>query len=124
MEQMSFFEDIDAREMRRLVVKELKNYKALQVRMKNRQERNEAGYAVLFPKMKDDQIHEIKFRQIERALQNSLDEDQREIIKMKYLGDKKINDSYVYNELMIKRDDFYEKKGSAIRLIATALEII
>ncbi len=67
MEQMSFFEDIDEREMRRLVVKELKNYKALRVQMQNRQERNAAGYAVLFPKMKDDQIHEIKFKQIERA---------------------------------------------------------
>ncbi|MGG0239681.1 ArpU family phage packaging/lysis transcriptional regulator [Bacillus rhizoplanae] len=121
---MSFFEDIDIRKVRKRVVKELKNYKALRVREQNRQERNAAGYAVLFPKMKDDQIHEIKFKQLERALQNSLDEDQREIIEMKYLDDKKVKDTYVYNELIIKRDDFYDKKRTAIRLIATALEII
>lgn len=38
MNQLSFFEDIDEREMRRLVVKELKNYKALCVRMKDQKE--------------------------------------------------------------------------------------
>ncbi|MBO1581057.1 hypothetical protein [Bacillus sp. XF8] len=39
MSQLSFFEGIDEKEMRRLVVKELKNYKALSVWMKN-QEKN------------------------------------------------------------------------------------
>lgn len=48
MEQMSFFEDIDEKKMRRCVIKELKYYKALRVRMQNRQEQNAAGYAVLF----------------------------------------------------------------------------
>ncbi|MGX5573018.1 hypothetical protein ACWKTS_16615 [Bacillus toyonensis] len=38
MNQLSFFEDIDEKEMRSLVVKELKNYKALCVRMKNQEE--------------------------------------------------------------------------------------
>ncbi|MEI2316258.1 hypothetical protein ACQVPY_11400 [Bacillus pretiosus] len=38
MNQFSFFEDIDEKEMRRLVVKELKNYKALCVLMKNQEE--------------------------------------------------------------------------------------
>ncbi|UNK31133.1 hypothetical protein MNO09_00080 (plasmid) [Bacillus sp. N5-665] len=43
---------------------------------------------------------------------------------MKYLGSKKVKDFYVYNELMMRRDSFYENKKIAIRLIATALGII
>ncbi|HDR7870150.1 TPA: hypothetical protein QCY24_003861 [Bacillus wiedmannii] len=43
MNQLSFFEDIDEKEMRRLVVKELKNYKALCVRMKNQEEQEAQG---------------------------------------------------------------------------------
>ncbi|KAA0788721.1 MULTISPECIES: ArpU family phage packaging/lysis transcriptional regulator [Bacillus cereus group] len=125
MNQLSFFEDIDEKEMRRLVVKELKNYKALCVRMKNQEEQAQAGCVVLFPKMKgDDKNHEIRFKQIERTLQNALDKDQRQIIELKYLGNEKVKDSYVYNELMMRRDNFYENKKVAIRLIATALGII
>ncbi|MFB8328100.1 ArpU family phage packaging/lysis transcriptional regulator [Bacillus wiedmannii] len=125
MNQLSFFEDIDEKEMRRLVVKELKNYKALCVRMKNQEEQAQAGCVVLFPKMKvGDKNHEIRFKQIERTLQNALDKDQRQIIELKYLGNEKVKDSYVYNELMMRRDKFYENKKSAIWLIATALGII
>lgn len=124
MEQISFFQDIDEKEMRRRVIKELKNFKALRVRMQNIEEQSQAGYAVLFPKMKEDQKHEMKFKQIERTLSYALDEDERKIVELKYLGDRRVKDSYVYNELMIKRDPFYEKKSNAIRLIATALGII
>ncbi|PFL17036.1 ArpU family transcriptional regulator [Bacillus cereus] len=125
MNHLSFFEDIDEKEMRRLVVKELKNYKALCVRMKNQEEQAQAGGIVLFSKMKgDDKNHEIRFKQIERTLQNALDYDQRQIIELKYLGNEKVKDSYVYNELMMRRDNFYENKKIAIRLIAIALGII
>ncbi|WP_144611467.1 ArpU family phage packaging/lysis transcriptional regulator [Bacillus cereus] len=125
MNQLSFFEDIDEKEMRRLVVKELKNYKALCVRMKNQEEQAQVGCVVLFPKMKgDDKNHEVRFKQIERTLHYALDEDQRQIIELKYLGNEKVKDSYVYNELMMRRDNFYENKKNAIRLIATALGII
>ncbi|MEN1936103.1 ArpU family transcriptional regulator [Paenibacillus sp. 102] len=89
MNQLSFFGDIDEKEMRRLVVKELKNYKVLCVRMKNQEEQMQAGCVVLFPKMKDDKKHEIRFKQIERTLQNALDNDQRQIIEPKYLGMRK-----------------------------------
>ncbi|AYF06473.1 MULTISPECIES: ArpU family phage packaging/lysis transcriptional regulator [Bacillus] len=125
MNQLSFFEDIDEKEMRRLVVKELKNYKALCVRMKNQEEQAQAGGIVFFPKMKgDDKNHEIRFKQIERTLKHALDNDQRQIIELKYLGNEKVKDSYVYNELMMRRDNFYENKKSAIWLIAMALGII
>ncbi|WP_367735733.1 ArpU family transcriptional regulator [Bacillus nitratireducens] len=87
MDQLSFFEDIDEKEMRKLVVKELKNYKALCVQMKNQEEQAQAGGIILSPKMKgDDKNHEIRFKQIERTLKYALDEDERKIIEMKYLG--------------------------------------
>ncbi|WP_240515295.1 ArpU family transcriptional regulator [Bacillus toyonensis] len=83
-----------------------------------------SGGIVLFPKMKDDdKNHVICFKQIERTLQNALDKDQQ-IIDLKYLGNEKVKDSYVYNRLMMRRDNFYENKKSAIWLIATALGII
>ncbi|HGH7177228.1 TPA: ArpU family phage packaging/lysis transcriptional regulator [Bacillus wiedmannii] len=112
MNQLLFFEDINEKEMRRLVVKELKNYKALCVRMKNQEEQAQAEGIVLFPKMKgDDMNHEIRFKQIERTLQNALDKEQRQIIELKYLRNEKVKDSYVYNELMMRRDNFYENKN-------------
>ncbi|WP_234816566.1 hypothetical protein [Bacillus mycoides] len=76
-------------------------------------------------KMKgDDKNHEIRFKQIERTLKYALDNDQRQIIELKYFGSEKVKDSYVYNELIMRRDSFYENKKIAIRLIATALGII
>ncbi|MFJ8418532.1 hypothetical protein ACIQ7P_06715 [Bacillus wiedmannii] len=51
MNQLSFFEAIDEKkEIRRLVVKELKNYKALCVRMKNQEEQDQAGVSFFFLK--------------------------------------------------------------------------
>ncbi|HDR7890772.1 ArpU family transcriptional regulator [Bacillus toyonensis] len=74
--------------------------------------------------MKDDKNHVICFKQIERTLQNAFDKDQQQIIELKYLGNEKIKDSYVYNWLMMRRDNFYENKKSTIWLIVTALGII
>ncbi|MEI2312547.1 hypothetical protein MN033_10790 [Bacillus nitratireducens] len=46
-----------------------------------------SGGIILSPKMKgDDKNHEIRFKQIERTLKYALDEDERKIIEMKYLG--------------------------------------
>ncbi|MBJ8108378.1 hypothetical protein JDS99_01680 [Bacillus cereus group sp. N6] len=50
MNQLSFFEDIDEKEMRRLVVRALKDYKALCVRMKNQEEQDQVGCVVFFLK--------------------------------------------------------------------------
>ncbi|WP_257153096.1 ArpU family transcriptional regulator [Bacillus nitratireducens] len=84
-----------------------------------------SGGIVLFPKMKgDDKNHEIRFKQIERTLKYALDNDQRQITELKYFGSEKVKDSYVYNELMMRRDSFYENKKIAIRLIAITLGII
>ncbi|WP_215581689.1 hypothetical protein [Bacillus mycoides] len=50
MNKLSFFGNADEKEMRRLVMKELKNYKALCVRMKNQEEQAQAGASFFFLK--------------------------------------------------------------------------
>ncbi|AAY60303.1 possible phage-related protein (plasmid) [Bacillus cereus E33L] len=62
-------------------------------------------------------------RYVLNKLNGALDEDERRIIEMKYMKNRKGKDSYVYNVLMMKRDSFYEEKRSGIRLIATVLGI-
>ncbi|PGZ02266.1 ArpU family phage packaging/lysis transcriptional regulator [Bacillus thuringiensis] len=127
MEQLSFLPQID-RETEKKVQKEvvsiLKEYRALKIRFENEAEQQQEGIS-LFPEIRDSKhANQIKFKQVEKALMHSLDEDEVNIIEMKYLSNKKLKDDFIYNELLIKKDAFYEKKKSAIRLIATALGII
>ncbi|QEQ20476.1 ArpU family transcriptional regulator (plasmid) [Bacillus sp. BS98] len=69
-------------------------------------------------------VSNIKFKQINQALQYVLDYDEAEIIKMKYLNGEKLKDSFMYTELSMKKDHFYYKKKNAIRMIATSLGMI
>ncbi|EJQ51027.1 Uncharacterized protein BWINRASL_02205 [Bacillus mycoides] len=63
MNQLSFFEDIDERGMRRLVVKTMGKCKALCVRMKKQEEQAQTEGIVLFSKLKGaDKNHEILFK--------------------------------------------------------------
>ncbi|AJI26117.1 hypothetical protein BF28_5647 (plasmid) [Bacillus cereus E33L] len=65
MNQLSF---IAEKEIRILVVKKLKNYKALCIQMKNKVEQVQGWDSALFPKRKDDdKNHKICFKQIERC---------------------------------------------------------
>ncbi|KMP32210.1 ArpU family transcriptional regulator [Bacillus cereus] len=106
------------------VVSILKEYRALKVCSENKAEQQQEGIS-LFPEIRDTKhVNQIKLRQVERALMHSLDEDEVKIIEMKYLSNKKLKDDFIYNELLIKKDAFYEKKKNAIRLIATALGMI
>ncbi|MDM5270523.1 ArpU family phage packaging/lysis transcriptional regulator [Bacillus wiedmannii] len=106
------------------VVSILKEYRALKICFENEAEQRQEGIS-LFPEIRDTKhINEMKFRQVERVLNYGLDEDEVNIIKMKYLSNKKLKDDYIYNELLIKKDPFYAKKKNAIRLIATALGMI
>lgn len=69
-EQLSFLEPVDEKEVRKAVVKALKEYKALRVAVQNKQERQEKGIDQLFPRLqKSESTNELKARQIERALQ-------------------------------------------------------
>ncbi|WP_409175529.1 ArpU family phage packaging/lysis transcriptional regulator [Brevibacillus fortis] len=124
-EQLSFLEPVDEKEVRKAVVKALKEYKALRVAVQNKQEQEEKGIDQLFPRLqKFESTNELKARQIERALQYSLDEVERQIIEEKYLSTARVKDINVYLDLGLTKDQFYTKKKEAIMQIATALGMI
>ncbi|CAI8970094.1 hypothetical protein EMIT07CA2_60018 [Brevibacillus sp. IT-7CA2] len=69
-EQLSFLELVDEKEVRKAVVKALKEYKAFRVAVQNKKERQEKGIDQLFPQLqRSESTNELKARQIERALQ-------------------------------------------------------
>ena len=124
-EQMSMFPPIDERAVRQAVAKELKAYKALRVAEQNRKEQQEKGIDQLFPRLHaSDTKNILKARQIERALQYSLDEVERQIIEEKYLSTSRVKDINIYLDLGMTKDQYYPKKKDAIFHIATALGII
>lgn len=124
-EQLSMFPPVDERAVRQAVAKELKNYKALRVAVQNKQEQAENGIDHLFPKLSQTQVlNELKAKQIERALEFTLDEIERKIIEEKYLSPARVNDINVYLDLGITKDQYYIKKREAIFQLATALRII
>lgn len=124
-EQLSFLQPVNEREVRKAVVKELKAYKALRVAVQNKQEQVEKGIDQLFPRLHQSETkNDLKARQIERALQYSLDEIERNIIEEKYLSPARVNDINVYLDLGLTKDQYYIKKREAIFQLATALRII
>ncbi|WP_342515431.1 ArpU family phage packaging/lysis transcriptional regulator [Sutcliffiella sp. FSL R7-0096] len=123
-EQLSFLPNVNEKEVRKLVIRELKDYRALKVQLENKNERVTAGVN-LFPTLRNShEINEMKVKQIERALNESLDEEELLIIKKKYLTSVRTKDIEIYMELGFKKDTYYEVKNRAINRIATALGII
>ncbi|WP_258729672.1 ArpU family phage packaging/lysis transcriptional regulator [Bacillus atrophaeus] len=123
-EQLSFMSSVDARAVRKIVIKELKDYRALKVQIENKRECESAGMS-LFPSLRDSHnINELKVKQMERALQNSLDDLERLIIEKKYLTASAVKDISIYMDLGIKKNTYYELKKRAIYRLATALGII
>ncbi|SDL38821.1 phage transcriptional regulator, ArpU family [Bacillus toyonensis] len=127
MEQLSLLPTIDReteKKVQKEVVKILKEYRALKARFENEVELQQEGIS-LFPEIRNTRhVSNIKFKQIDKALQYVLDYDEAEIIKMKYLNGEKLKDIFIYTELSMKKDHFYNKKKNAIRLIATSLGMI
>ncbi|KXY75856.1 ArpU family transcriptional regulator [Bacillus sp. FSL W7-1294] len=128
MEQLAFFSEItneEYKQIQKIVAKELFNYKALEVRMKNQEECiNES--IQLFPEIRDTRkFNDYKYKQIKRALEHSLDIEQRDIIERKYLKNTGwVSDKNVKAQMMLQNDWFYFQKKNAIMAIATALRII
>lgn len=115
----------DEKEVRKLVVTQLKEYRALKVAIENKNERVIEGVSDLFPVLDDkDKEKELIIRQIDRSLENALDEMEREIIKKKYLGTYREKDINIYLDLGLSKDQYYNHKKDAIELIAKALGII
>lgn len=113
------------KQIQKEVIDNLREYRALKVKLTNLKEREELGAGDLFrPLVENSFLSELKVSQIERALAESLDNMERSIIEMKYLSVKERNDEEIYFELGLKRGKFYEKKGAALKTLATAIGII
>ncbi|MFF2533854.1 ArpU family phage packaging/lysis transcriptional regulator [Brevibacillus sp. NPDC058079] len=124
-EQLSFLQPVNEREVRKAAVKEWKSYKALCVAVQNKKEQEEKGIEQLFPRLQLSEMqNELKAKQIERALEYSLDEVERQIIEEKYLSAARVKYINVYLDLGLTKDQFYRKKEEAIMQIATALGMI
>ncbi|OCA85245.1 ArpU family phage packaging/lysis transcriptional regulator [Pseudobacillus wudalianchiensis] len=123
--QLKFFREIDEKEVQKLIIGELRDYRALKVQIENKKEQEAAGVINLFPSVRQqDRLNELKVKQIERALENSLDFIERRIIEMKYFTSQETKDINIYMELGLKKGKYYEKKRAAIYRLATALGII
>ncbi|MDA1536690.1 MULTISPECIES: ArpU family phage packaging/lysis transcriptional regulator [Bacillus] len=121
---LSIMDKETEKKIQKVVISILKEHRALKVRFGDDVVQQQ-GEIDLFPEIcNTKQINQMKYRQVEKALKYSLDEDERNIIEMKYLSDQKLRDDYIYHELLIKKDSYYEKKKNALRLIATALGVI
>jgi ArpU family phage transcriptional regulator len=125
LKQMSLFSDVDDKEIRRVVARLLKQYKAYRVAFQNKVEQDAEGIDQLFPMLNDVEKEKFLFvKQIDRALENALNEIEREIIQRKYLDNHRVKDIDVYLDLGLTKDQYYIHKKYAINLIATALRII
>ncbi|MCB7160420.1 ArpU family transcriptional regulator [Bacillus subtilis] len=124
VEELLQLQPLIVRTVRKIVIKELKDYRALKVQLENKKESVDAGISP-FPSIRDSFIlNELKVKQMERALENSLDDEERMIIEKKYLTASQTKDIHIYMELGMKKDTYYEIKQRAILRIATALGII
>jgi len=125
LKQMSLCSDVDDKEIRRVVARLLKQYKAYRVAFQNKLEQDAEGIDQLFPMLNDIEKEKFLFvKQIDRALENALNEIEREIIQRKYLDNHRVKDIDVYLDLGLTKDQYYIHKKYAINLIATALRII
>ncbi|MBI1628868.1 MULTISPECIES: ArpU family phage packaging/lysis transcriptional regulator [Bacillus] len=117
--------EINEKQVRQTLINELKLYKALKVKQENLDEQKANGILTLFPRLKDQNVcSELKVRQIERALECSLDEIEQDIIRMKYLTSRMVKDLEVCEELGLKKDRYYKLKKQATFKLSTALGII
>ncbi|OIS87761.1 ArpU family transcriptional regulator [Bacillus licheniformis] len=124
IEQLTFFEPVDTRAVREIVIKELKDYRAIKVQLENQKECENRGMKA-FPSLRDSStVNELKVKQMERALQNSLDDEERLIIEKKYLTAARVKDINIYMDLGITKNAYYRLKKRAIYRLATALGII
>jgi len=123
--QLCLIPEVNEKQVRKTLINELKLYKALKVKQENLDEQKANGILTLFPRLKDQNVcSELKVRQIERALEYSLDEVEQDIIRMKYLTSRMVKDLEVCEELGLKKDRYYKLKKQATFKLSTALGII
>ncbi|WP_144523013.1 ArpU family phage packaging/lysis transcriptional regulator [Bacillus pumilus] len=123
--QLCLIPEVNEKQVRQTLINELKLYKALKVKQENLDEQKANGILTLFPRLKDQHVcSELKVRQIEGALEYSLDEVEQDIIRMKYLTSRMVKDLEVCEELGLKKDRYYKLKKQATFKLSTALGII
>ncbi|GAB1303969.1 ArpU family phage packaging/lysis transcriptional regulator [Bacillus altitudinis] len=123
--QLCLIPEVNEKQVRKTLINELKLYKALKVQQENLDEQKANGILTLFPRLKDQNAcSELKVRQIERALEYSLDEIEQDIIRLKYLTSRIVKDLEVCEELGLKKDRYYKLKKQATFKLSTALGII
>lgn len=117
-------QNLNERELKKIVAAELKFYKALKVAMDNKKEVRESG-GQIFPQLVNKELEtEIKYKQIHRTLTEVLDRNQRQVLERKYLGEDLVKDIGIYLDMGLKKDQFYVIKKQVIQSVATALRII
>ncbi|MRS27108.1 ArpU family phage packaging/lysis transcriptional regulator [Bacillus sp. RIT694] len=114
---------VNEKEIRPFVIEELRDYRVLKVKFKNIQERTEFGAELMFPELRKSTEDEIRYRQLKRAFEEALDEDEQQILKMKYMNHKELNDEYIYTMLGMKRGKYYRKRKSGVLRFAKALSM-
>ncbi|MGD8083804.1 MULTISPECIES: ArpU family phage packaging/lysis transcriptional regulator [Bacillus] len=125
VEVLHLLPEVNEKQVRQTLINELKLYKALKVKQENLDEQKANDILTLFPRLKDQNVcSDLKVRQIERALEYSLDEIEQDIIRMKYLTSRMVKDLEVCEELGLKKDRYYKLKKQATFKLSTALGII
>ncbi|PFW61532.1 ArpU family phage packaging/lysis transcriptional regulator [Bacillus sp. AFS075034] len=120
--QLTLLPDIDDKKVQKEVVGVLKEYRALKMRFNNEVEQEGIS---LFPELRDSRtMSRFKLRQIEKVLNDILDSDEKQIIEMKFLNNKRLKDEVIYEEIGLYKNAYYAKKRTALRLIATSLGMI
>lgn len=115
---------VNEKEIRPFVIEELRDYRVLKVKFKNIQERTEFGAELMFPELRKSTQDEIRYRQLKRAFEEALDEDEQRVLQAKYMSGKELNDEYIYTMLGMKKGKFYRKKKSAILSLAKSLGMV
>ncbi|PGY28472.1 ArpU family transcriptional regulator [Bacillus cereus] len=114
---------VNEKEIRPFVIEVLRDYRVLKVKFQNIQERTEFGAELLFPEFRKSTDDEIRYRQLKRAFEEALDEDEQQILNMKYMNHKELNDEYIYTMLGMKRGKYYRKRKSGVLRFAKALSM-
>lgn len=115
---------VNEKEIRPFVIGVLLDYRVLKVKFKNIEEQTEFGAELLFPELKKSTKGEIRYRQLQRAFEEALDEDEQRVLQAKYVSGNEVNNDYFAMMLSMKEGKFYRKRKSGIINFAKALNMI
>lgn len=115
---------VNEKDIRPFVIEELRDYRVLKVKFKNIEEQAVFGVELLFPELRKCTEDEIRYRQLKRAFEEALDEDEQRVLEAKYMSGKEVNNDYLATMLGMREGKFYRKRKSGIIRFARALNMI